>query len=147
MAYQKYTELEVWKKARAFASHIYLLTVKFPKEETYGLTSQLRRCAISIASNIAEGSGRQHAKETVHFLAIARGSLYELETQLYISNDINIISDEHLSNCLKEIEMLGKLINGYIRYVSLTIQKPKTNNLLEKHPSQTTNNETSKQPK
>ncbi|MES2650733.1 MAG: four helix bundle protein [Bacteroidota bacterium] len=126
MAYQKYTELEVWKKARTFASHIYLLTAKFPKEEIYGLTSQLRRCAISVPSNIAEGSGRQHAKETIHFLTIARGSLYELETQLYISKDISIISDEQLNICLTEIEILGKLINGYIRYIGSTIQK--TNN-------------------
>lgn len=124
MAYQKYTELEVWKKARTFASHIYLLTAKFPKEETYGLTSQIRRCAVSVPSNIAEGSGRQHAKETVQFLTIARGSLYEFETQLYISKDIDIISDEQLNSCLTEIETIGKLINGYIRYVSLTVQQP-----------------------
>ena len=147
MAYQKYTELEVWKKARAFASDIYLLTGKFPKEETYGLTSQIRRCAVSVPSNIAEGSGRQHAKETVQFLTIARGSLYELETQLYISKDINIISAEQLNNHLNEIETIGKLINGYIRYVNLTSQKPKVNIPLDKHPSQTTNNETPKQPK
>ncbi|MFA6275767.1 MAG: four helix bundle protein [Pedobacter sp.] len=123
MAYNKYTELEVWKKARAFASHIYLLTSKFPKEEIYGLTSQIRRCAISVPSNIAEGSGRQHAKETIQFLTIARGSLYELETQLYISKDISIISNEQLDSCITEIETLGKLINGYIRYISSTIQK------------------------
>jgi four helix bundle protein len=122
MAYQKYTELEVWKKARAFASHIYLITAKFPKEEIYGLTSQIRRCAISIPSNIAEGCGRQHNKETIHFLSIARGSLYEIETQLYISKDIEIISDENLTVCLSEI--LGKLINGYIRYISSKIQNP-----------------------
>lgn len=131
MAYQKYTELEVWKRARIFASNIYLLTAKFPKEETYGLTSQIRRCAISIASNIAEGSGRQHAKETVQFLTMARGSLYEIETQLYISKDINIISDDHLNLCLTEIETIGKLINGYIRYISLNTppKKPTTNQL------------------
>ena len=91
MAYQKYTELEVWKMARVFASYIYKLTATFPKEETYGLTSQIRRCAVSVPSNIAEGSGRQHPKETIQFLAIARGSLYELETQLYVSFDINFI--------------------------------------------------------
>jgi four helix bundle protein len=129
MAYQKYTELDVWKKARSFASTIYLLTSKFPKEEIYGLTSQLRRCAVSIPSNIAEGSGRQHVKETIHFLTIARGSLYELETQLYISKDVAMISDEQLDICLKEIEGLGKLINGYMRYVNtLSPKKLTTNN-------------------
>lgn len=125
MVYQKYTELEVWKKARSFASHIYSLSSKFPKEEQYGLTTQIRCCAVSIPSNIAEGSGRQHTKETIHFLTIARGSLYELETQLYISKDIAIISDEQLSICLEEIETLGELINGYIRYISSTGENPK----------------------
>ncbi|WP_199118452.1 four helix bundle protein [Pedobacter sp. ASV28] len=118
MAYQEYTELEVWKTARAFAAHIYKLTAAFPKEETYGLTSQIRRCAVSVPSNIAEGSGRQHPKETIQFLAIARGSLYELETQLYVSFDIGFISEIQLSECLMQIEALGKLINGYIRYLN-----------------------------
>lgn len=128
MGYQKYTELEVWKKARAFASRIYLLTAKFPKEELYGLTSQIRRCAVSVPSNIAEGCGRNHVKETIHFLTIARGSLYELETQLYISNDINILPIEKLNICIAEIEVLGKLINGYIRYINAIQIKPTPDN-------------------
>ncbi|RYF09816.1 MAG: four helix bundle protein [Flavobacteriales bacterium] len=118
MAYQKYTELEVWKKARAFTAFIYRLTVAFPKEEIYGLTSQIRRCAVSIPSNIAEGSGRRHSKETIQFLAISRGSLYELETQIYVSFDIGLISETQLSECINQIEILGKLINGYIRYLA-----------------------------
>lgn len=81
MAYQKYTELEVWKKARLFTSIIYKLTAAFPKEEIYGLTSQIRRCAISVPSNIAEGSGRRHVKETIQFLAISRGSLLRTKKQ------------------------------------------------------------------
>ena len=117
MAYQKYTELEVWKTARIFAAYIYKLTATFPKEETYGLTSQIRRCAVSVPSNIAEGSGRQHPKETIQFLAIARGSLYELETQIYVSFDIGFISDTELKESIYQIEILGKLINGYIRYL------------------------------
>jgi four helix bundle protein len=118
MAYRKYTELEVWKTARLFAANIYKLTATFPKEETYGLTSQIRRCAVSVPSNIAEGSGRQHPKETIQFLAIARGSLYELETQLYISFDIGFISQIQLDESISEVEVLGKLINGYKRYLS-----------------------------
>ncbi len=121
MAYQKYTELEVWIRARAFASFIYTLTSNFPKEEVYGLTSQIRRCAVSIPSNIAEGSGRRHAKETIQFLGISRGSLYELETQIYISFDIKLITELQLVECLSQIEILGKLINGYIRYFSKEI--------------------------
>lgn len=119
MAYQKYTELEVWKAARAFATNIYQLTAVFPKEEIYGITSQIRRCAVSVPSNIAEGSGRQYAKETIQFLAIARGSLYELETQIYVSFDIGFISELQLTECLEKIEVIGKLINGYIRYLNV----------------------------
>ena len=118
MAYQKYTELEVWRKARSFASSIYKLTSSFPKEEVYGLTSQIRRCAVSVPSNIAEGSGRRHPKETIQFLAISRGSLYELETQIYISFDVGLISEIQLNKCINEIETIGKLINGYIRFLS-----------------------------
>ena len=125
MAYQKYTDLEVWKKARQFAAHIYQITASFPTEELYGLTSQIRRCAVSIPSNIAEGCGRQHQKETIQFLTIARGSLYELETQLYISTDISLMSVEQLNLCLLEIESLGKLINGFKRYVGSIGDSPK----------------------
>ncbi len=114
--YKKYTELEVWKQARALASYIYEITASYPVAEQYSLVSQMRRCAVSIPSNIAEGSGRQSDKETLHFLAIARGSLYELETQTYISKDLNFIPDSVLKNCLAQIENLGKLINGFMRY-------------------------------
>lgn len=120
MSYQRYTELEVWKKARTFASAIYQLTSSFPKEEQFGLLSQLRRCAVSIPSNIAEGCGRQHKKETIQFLSIARGSLFEIETQLYISKDLSFINDKQLHECLEDIENLGKLINGFIRYYNST---------------------------
>lgn len=114
--YIRYTQLEVWKHARELASLIYELTTFYPKIEQFGLTSQMRRCVVSIPSNIAEGCGRQHKKETNHFLSISRGSLYELETQLYISKDLNFITEEQLKSCLFKIENLGKLINGFIRY-------------------------------
>ena len=114
--YQKYTELEVWKQARALACFIYELTASFPKAEQFGLVSQMRRCVVSVPSNIAEGSGRQHVKETIQFLNIARGSLYELETQIYISKDLYFLSEEQLTESIKQIENLGKLVNGYIRY-------------------------------
>lgn len=117
--YQKYTELEVWKQVRALASYIYKITALFPTIEQYGIISQMRRCVVSIPSNIAEGSGRQHNKETLHFLSIARGSLYELETQIHISKDLNFISDEIYNCCLDKIENLGKLINGFMRYYKL----------------------------
>ncbi len=115
-AYQKYTELDVWKHSRALASHVYELTATFPKSEQFGIVSQIRRCVVSVPSNIAEGCGRQYKKETIQFLSIARGSLYELETQLYISKDLSYITEVQLSTCLKKIEALGKLLNGFIRY-------------------------------
>jgi len=71
---------------------------------------------VSVPSNIAEGCGRQHKKETLQFLSIARGSLYELETQLYISKDLSYITEDQLTICLNKIESLGKLLNGFIRY-------------------------------
>lgn len=114
--YQKYTELDVWKQARALASMIYELTTSYPKAEQFGIISQMRRCAVSVPSNIAEGCGRQHTKETIQFLNISRGSLYELETQLYISKDLSFINEEQLNTCLQKIESLGKLINGFIRF-------------------------------
>jgi len=82
-----YIELEVWKEARSLVKTIYEITKSFPTEELYGLTSQIRRCSISIPSNIAEGCGRKTSKESIHFFHIARGSLYELETQMYLALD------------------------------------------------------------
>ena len=117
-AYQKYTELDVWKQARELAYHVYGLTSSYPKTEQFGIISQIRRCVVSVPSNIAEGCGRQHTKETMHFLSIARGSLFELETQFYISKDLSFITDNELSVCLIKIEGLGKLINGFMRYYS-----------------------------
>lgn len=113
MGYQKYTELDVWKQAKDLASFIYELTSGFPKAEQFGLVSQMRRCVVSVPSNIAEGCGRQHLKETIQFLNIARGSLYELETQTFISKDLNFINDEQLEDAILRIEALGKLINGF----------------------------------
>lgn len=115
-AYQKYTELDVWKQSRALASHVYELSATFPKSEQFGIVSQIRRCVVSVPSNIAEGCGRQHKKETIQFLSIARDSLFELETQLYISKDLLYITEDQLGVCLDKIENLGKLLNGFIRY-------------------------------
>ena len=114
--YQKYTDLDVWKQAREIASHVYELTASFPKSEQFVIISQMRRCVVSVPSNIAEGCGKQHDKETIHFLSISRGSLYELETQLYISKDLTFITENQLKVSLEKIESVGKLINGLIRY-------------------------------
>ncbi len=100
---KEYTELEVWIEARKLTNMAYVVSKNFPTSEVYGLTNQLRRCAISIPSNIAEGCGRQTAKDTIHFLHIVRGSLYELETQLLISNDQEYISSEELDIFIAQI--------------------------------------------
>ena len=126
--YQKYTDLDLWKQARILAPVIYEITGLYSKSEQFGIISQMRRCAVSVPSNIAEGCGRQHTKETIQFLNISRGSLYELETQLYISKHLKFINEEQLNNCLQQIESLGKLINGFIRFKNLTIKANKPTN-------------------
>lgn len=114
--YKTYRDLDVWKKSRELVKNIYLATKDLPKDELYGLVSQMRRCAVSIPSNIAEGYGRQYKKETIHFLHIARGSLYELETQLYIAADLGFLSGHILNPLFLEVEECRKLLAGLINY-------------------------------
>lgn len=111
-----YTDLDIWKESRALVKLVYTLTASFPKEESYGLTNQIRRSAVSIPSNIAEGCGRQSSKETIHFLYISRGSLYELETQVYLSLDLNYITKNNSEIILKKTTVCKKLLNGFINY-------------------------------
>ena len=113
---KSFTDLDVWKESRKLASDIYHLTKAFPKDEVFGLTSQMRRCAVSIPSNIAEGNGRRSPKDTMNFLHIARGSLFELETQTYIAFDQNYINDKLLKITLEQITSCKKLVNGFINY-------------------------------
>jgi len=115
-SYKKYTELNVWLEARKLATSIYSVTKIFPKEEQYGLSNQMRRCAVSIPSNIAEGCGPNHKKDSLQFFYVSRGSIYELETQLYLSNDLNFINSTELDNLLINLEAVRKLLNGFIRY-------------------------------
>lgn len=96
------------------------MTRNFPKDEVYGLMSQMRRCAVSIPSNIAEGYGRQFKKETIQFLHIARGSLFELETQFFIASDLNFIDEKYLEKLLPELDECKKLLNGLIKYFENT---------------------------
>jgi len=82
----------------------------------YGFTSQIKRCSVSVPSNIAEGCGRQSSKETIHFLHISRGSLFELETQLYLASDLEFLSNEELKLLLIQVTSCKKLLNGFINY-------------------------------
>ncbi|MBC8266901.1 MAG: four helix bundle protein [Flavobacteriales bacterium] len=112
----RYYDLDVWKESRKLTNQIYNLTKSFPEEEKFGLISQIRRCSVSIPSNIAEGCGRQTPKDTTRFLYIAKGSLYELETQVLLSFDQNYISDKDVSEVSKQIIVCKKLLNGFINY-------------------------------
>ena len=119
--YKTYKELDVWIKSRAIVKEVYATTMNFPKEKLYGLTSQIRRSAVSIPSNIAEEYGRQYKKETIHFLHIARGSVYEVETQLYVAFGLKFISEQKLNELMILIEECRKLLSGLIKYFESNI--------------------------
>ena len=107
-----YKDLIVWQKAIDLATWIYSLTAGFPKEELYGIVSQMRRAAVSIPSNIAEGQSRQHKSEFIQFLSIAKGSLLELETQLIISGRLKYISENDLNEG-KEMSFLTEVFLSF----------------------------------
>jgi four helix bundle protein len=102
-------ELKIWQKAIDLAVDVYKATVSYPTDERFGLTSQIRRASVSISSNIAEGAGRNSKKEFCNFLGIANGSAYELQTQLVISNKLNLLQDDLLNDLLNQIEELQKM--------------------------------------
>jgi four helix bundle protein len=108
---RSYRELLVWQKARILAVHIYKVTSSFPNSEIYGLTSQMRRAGVSIASNIAEGQGRLTSGEFRHFLGQARGSLLELETQLAIAHDQRFLDSVTYESVDQECYAVLGLIN------------------------------------
>ena len=107
-------DLDVWKEAMALAKEIYELTKNFPKEETYGLVSQIRRAAVSIPSNIAEGAARNSNKEFIQSLYVSLGSLAELETQLLLSRDLGFLKNEEING---RIERIRKMLLGLIKYL------------------------------
>ncbi len=116
---KSFEELPVWKDARKFANKIYNLTKKFPKEERYGLTSQITRAAVSIGSNIAEGFDRYSKKDFIRFLIIARGSISEIQNNLYIALDLKYINQDDFQEAYALAKELGKQINGFIKYLRL----------------------------
>ena len=105
-----YRDLEVWQKAMAFVEDVYKAVKTFPREEQYGLSDQIRRAAVSIPSNIAEGFGRDTPKEFAHFLSIARGSLYEVMTQLEIASRLGYLAQD--SGLYPQAESIGKMLNS-----------------------------------
>jgi four helix bundle protein len=99
-----FTNLDGWKEARVLVKLVYGYTSSFSKEEIFGLQSQIKRSVISIPSNIAEGCGRNHKKDSMQFFYVARGSAYELEAQLYLSCNLGFLSQDQLDILLKQLE-------------------------------------------
>jgi len=108
-------KLEAWKKSIDFVTDIYCITKVFPKEELFGLAQQMRRSAVSIPSNIAEGCSRKNDTETVQFLYIATASTSELETQLIIANKVGYISDSEIEKLLTDIDEIKRILVGLIK--------------------------------
>lgn len=107
-------ELIGWKKSRALVAEIYRHTQSFPKHEIYGLTSQLRRAAVSIPSNIAEGQGRLTRGEFKQFLGHARGSTFEVETQLLIAEDLGYLDRQSTECLLRQVQEVGRILSGLL---------------------------------
>jgi four helix bundle protein len=112
-----YRDLEVWQSARRLVLEIYRSTANFPKEEMFGLKSQLRRAAVSVASNIAEGKGRFSDRELSQFLSISRGSVFEIETQIVIALDLGFLTTMQTEELMKRCGEVGRLLNGLIKAV------------------------------
>lgn len=107
-----FKDLIVWQKAMELVAEVYLLVKILPKEELYSLSDQIRRSAISIPSNIAEGQGRNSVKEFIHFLAIAKGSKAALETQLLLCVKIKYLNNNEIENAINLIQEIGKMLNA-----------------------------------
>jgi len=108
----RFKELKVWQKSVELSTEIYRLTEKIPNVERYGLISQMTRCAVSIPSNIAEGSGRNTKGEFNQFLGIALGSSFELETQIIIARNLNYIKSEVANTCLSSLHEIQSMLFG-----------------------------------
>ncbi len=105
----KLQDLIIWHKAIELSTEVYKATENFPKEEKYGLTSQIRRSAVSVPSNIAEGAGRNSDGEFCHFLGVSNASSYELQTQLIIANNLELIEKNNVESLLKDIDTIQKM--------------------------------------
>ena len=115
MSIKKFTDLDAWKINHKLVVEIYKLTKGFPRDELFVLVSQMRRAAVSITSNIAEGFGRGSRIDKIHFYQISRGSLYELESQILVSRDVGYITDKICEQLLEKIADGTKILHGLIR--------------------------------
>ncbi|MBZ0184581.1 MAG: four helix bundle protein [Melioribacteraceae bacterium] len=113
----QFKELKVWNNTRLLVKEIYLYTENFPKEEVFGLTNQIRRSAISISSNIAEGCGRESSIEFARFLDLANGSAFELESQLILANDLSFLSDSDFIELNSKVTEIQKMLHGLLNTI------------------------------
>ncbi|RJQ46773.1 MAG: four helix bundle protein [Nitrospiraceae bacterium] len=114
-----YRDLGVWQKAMQLVTQVYFVTKEFPKEEIYGLTSQIRRCSVSIPSNIAEGYGRSSTNDYLRFLQIASGSLYELQTHLEICLNLKYLSKEIFEDVHEKSREIERMLSSLMRKLGL----------------------------
>ena len=114
---QSFRDLVVWQKAMTLVTEVYRATASFPKDELFALTSQLRRAAVSVPSNIAEGQGRLSKREFHYFLGLARGSLMEVETQVQIASNLGYLKAETVSDLLSMSAEVGRVLNGLMTSV------------------------------
>ena len=115
---KSYKDLLVWQKAMVLVTNTYQATGRFPKAELFGLTSQARRAAVSIPSNVAEGQARLSEREFRHFLSHARGSLVELETQLQIAENLGYLGRDEMTQLMQSCAELGRMLNGLITSIT-----------------------------
>ena len=120
MKVTSFRDLVVWQKAMLLVESVYSLTRQFPEDEKFGLTSQIRRAAVSIPSNIAEGQGRYHTSDYIRFLTIARGSLHEVDTQFEIALRLGFLSPNDAQEVISLLHETGRLLNGLIQSLRRT---------------------------
>ena len=112
---KSFTDLNAWREAHKLVLNIYKATKEFPKEETYSLVDQMKRCSVSISSNIAEGFSRQSKKEKIQFYFTAKGSLTELQNQLLVAKDVGYLNKEVFNTLAEHTVTVHKLLNGLIK--------------------------------
>jgi len=120
---RNHKDLILWQKSMAMAAHVHRLTRSFPRHEIFGLTSQIRRAAVSVPSNVAEGAARRTTREFIAFLHIARGSFAELETQLMLSREIGYLTDRDLAPVLARLDEVGRLLNAVITGLRARVER------------------------
>jgi four helix bundle protein len=111
-SFKSYRDLEVWQKSMSLAKEVYQVTSSFPTDEKFGLTNQMRRAAVSIPSNLAEGHARSGTQEFKHFISMAIGSVAELETQILLSAELGYLNENRKSDLFEQLDIIGKMLRG-----------------------------------